>query len=286
MSYLNKVICIVIALILTLPTVADAQESYSPIPNKNKGQFYFYWGWNQSVYSNSDINFTGDDYNFTLHDVKAKDRQTKLSGTYFNPGTATIPQYNFRIGYFITEHLSISFGADHMKYVVTQNQTVNVSGEIHGAHTGFDAVYTDGNEEVQLTEDFLKFEHTDGLNYENIELRYHYRLADIKSFSIDLVEGFGFGALLPKTNSTLLGNERNDEFHLAGFGLGAIFAVNIAHKSGVFIQSEAKGGYINMPDMLTTKYSADRASQSFYFFQYNIVLGYKFGKVKQIKINE
>jgi len=84
----------------------------------------------------------------------------------------------------------------------------------------------------------------------------------------------------------LLGNERNDEFHLAGFGLGAIFAVNIAHKSGVFIQSEAKGGYINMPDMLTTKYSADRASQSFYFFQYNIVLGYKFGKVKQIKINE
>ena len=43
-----------------------------------KGQFFFYWGYNRGFYSRSDINFKGADYNFTLYDVTAKDRQSKL----------------------------------------------------------------------------------------------------------------------------------------------------------------------------------------------------------------
>jgi hypothetical protein len=39
----------------------------------------------------------------------------------------TIPQTNFRIGYFINDHYSIALGVDHMKYVA-QNQVANITG--------------------------------------------------------------------------------------------------------------------------------------------------------------
>ena len=46
-----------------------------------RGEFYFYWGWNVSWYGKSDINFKGKDYDFTLFDVRAKDRQIRLQPT-------------------------------------------------------------------------------------------------------------------------------------------------------------------------------------------------------------
>ena len=69
-----------------------------------KGSFYFYLGWNKSAYTKSDITFTGDNYNFTLYDVVADDRQSPLSANiYLNPANITIPQYNMRIGYFFND---------------------------------------------------------------------------------------------------------------------------------------------------------------------------------------
>ena len=43
---------------------------------KNKGKAYFFWGWNWAQYSRSDITFKGDNYNFTLNNVPAHDKQT------------------------------------------------------------------------------------------------------------------------------------------------------------------------------------------------------------------
>ena len=81
---------------------------------------------------------------------------------------------------------------------------------------------------------------------------------------------------MPKTNSTLLNNERHDDFHLAGYGISAVVAINISFYEVFFIQSELKGGYINMPDIRTTMDKADRASQSFLFSQLNMVFGVSF----------
>ncbi len=284
MQFFFRALIFFLALFLFSVKTIFSQELNTLIPNENKGKFYFYWGWNQSEYTHSDIHFTGEDYSFSLANVKATDRQTQLSATYINPGTATIPQYNFRFGYFFKENFSVSIGNDHMKYVVTQNQAVEITGDIEGTDSGYDGSYDQSK--IELTEDFLIFEHTDGLNYENIDVRHHFKLLDFHSFRLNLQEGVGAGIMFPKTNSTLLGNERYDEFHIAGYGINAILALNFIHKSGIFLQSEAKLGYINMPDIRTTKFTSDRAAQDFFFFQYNIVFGYRFGKVKQNQVKE
>ena len=49
---------------------------------KRKGNFFFYWGYNRSAYTNSDIHFWGDGYDFTITAVRAKDEPTTTFKTY------------------------------------------------------------------------------------------------------------------------------------------------------------------------------------------------------------
>ena len=242
----------------------------------NKGKFYVYWGGNRENFSKSDIRFKGADYDFTLYDVEAHDKPKGWHLDYINPARMTIPQTNLRIGYFINDHYNISIGVDHMKYVMYNDRRVQYSGAYPNAGSyGENPV---GNE-LTLTEDFLLFEHTDGLNYVNTEIA---RVDDISSlfglpntdmFQINTVGGLGVGLLYPKTNTTLLGKDRHDDFHISGYGLSAKAGLNFTFLKHFFIQTELKGGYINMNDIKTTKSSADSASQEFWFLQRIITVG-------------
>jgi cytochrome c1 len=242
----------------------------------NKGKFYFFWGGNRENFSKSDITFKGDDYNFTLHDVEAHDKGKGWHIDYFNPSRITIPQTNLRIGYFITDHYNISIGVDHMKYVMYQNRAVDINGYYPNQGTYGETL---PNGQVLLTEDFLTFEHTDGLNYINTEfsrvddISKWFKLPNTDKFQINLTEGIGAGFLFPKTNAKLLGKERHDDFHISGYGVSAKVGLNFTFFKHFFIQTELKGGYIDMPDIRTTNSAADKASQHFYFLQRIIAFG-------------
>lgn len=244
----------------------------------NKGKLFFYWGWNRATYSNSDIRFQGDNYDFTLQSVKANDRPTDFTFDYFHPTKITLPQTNVRLGYFLNDHYTISVGVDHMKYVVESYQDVNINGFIN-AGTRFDGVYTNGN--IQLTHYFLQFEHTDGLNYVNIELKRfdeigHFIGMTNKNFQLAITEGLGAGVLFPRTNSKLFNQKRWDEFHVSGWGVSLGAGLNLTFFKYFFMQSDLKYGYIKMPNIRTTEKSSDKASQSFSFFEKTIVFGAKF----------
>lgn len=259
--------------------IISAQEEKTN-PDKytahNKGKFYVFWGGNRESFSKSDIHFKGDNYDFTLHNVSAGDKPKGWHLDYLNPARMTIPQTNLRIGYFINDHYNISIGFDHMKYVMNQNQVVKINGEINDG-TIFDGTYN--NDLIVLTEDFLTFEHTDGLNYVNTEFS---RVDDISKwlnirntdkFQLNITEGIGAGFLYPKTNAMLLGKERHDDFNIAGYGLSAKVGLNFTFFKHFFIQTELKGGYIEMNDIRTTHSDSDKASQHFFFLQRIIAFG-------------
>ncbi|NJM79774.1 MAG: hypothetical protein HC854_09410 [Flavobacterium sp.] len=242
----------------------------------NKGKFYIFWGGNRESFSKSDIHFKGTDYDFTLYDVEARDKPKGWHVDYINPGRMTIPQTNFRMGYFINDHYNISVGVDHMKYVMTQDKRVRYSGYYPNLGSYNENPSAD---ELTLDLDFLEFEHTDGLNYIHTEfsrvddISKYIGLPNTDKFQINVTEGLGGGILLPKTNSTLLSKDNNDEFHVAGFGLSAKAGLNITVFKYFFIQAELKGGYINMNDIRTSKDPIDKASQDFWFFQRIIAFG-------------
>lgn len=237
----------------------------------NKGKFFLYWGGNRGYYSKSDIQFKGNHYNFTLSDVSAIDKPKGWHIDYINPLRMTIPQTNARIGYFISDHYSVSTGVDHMKYVMKQDQTVKINGYINGTGTPHDGTYN--NNDKVLTEDFLTFEHTDGLNYVTIEFS---RVDDISKlfgirntdvFQLNLTEGLGTGVLYPRTDTKLLNKERYDEFHIAGYGFSAKAGLHLVFFKHFLLVGELKGGYINMYDVRTTNNISDKANHKFFFFE-------------------
>jgi hypothetical protein len=234
----------------------------------NKGKWFVFWGGNRDNYTKSDIRFTGKDYDFTLYDVTAQDRPKGWHVDYINPGRMTIPQTNFRLGYYLNDHYSISLGVDHMKYVMYQNRAVNYSGNYPNRGTFNE---NSAPNQILLTEDFLTFEHTDGLNYVHAEvartddISKFIKLPNIDKFQLNFVSGLGGGILFPRTNTKLLGKERYDEFHVSGYGVSAKAGLNFTFYKYFFIQTELKGGYINMPNIRTTYDPADKASQSFLY---------------------
>ena len=246
----------------------------------NKGKFFFFWGGNRGYYTTSDIRFKGNGYDFTLSDVKAVDKPKGWHIDYINPLRMTIPQTNARVGYFISNHYTISAGVDHMKYVMEQDQVVKMNGYISGTGTIHDGSYN--NQEKLLTEDFLTFEHTDGLNYVTIELS---RVDDISKlfgihntdvFQLNITEGLGIGVLYPKTNTKLINKQRYDEFHIAGYGMSVKAGLNLVFFKHLMVIGELKGGYINMYDIRTTSSILDKAQQDFFYFQTMLALGWVF----------
>ncbi len=269
-------------LFLTFATIyvhqASAQEVSWLNQTNRKGQGFMYWGWNYSNYTKSNIHFEGDNYDFTLKRVRATDRQSHFSKDYFRFNTITIPQFNFRIGYYITEKMSISFGLDHMKYVMVSDQVATIDGEISNSGTIYDGEYH--NELIILSPDLLQFEHTDGLNYTNLELRRLDNLLKWRFLAVDLTTGVGAAVLLPKTNATFLGQDRYDDFNLAGYGFDGVVGLGVTFWNFLFVQGEIKGGFIHMPNVRITHDRADHASQQFFFSQYNIVFGLNFPLAK------
>ena len=188
----------------------------------------------------------------------------------------TIPQTNFRLGYFITDHYNISLGLDHMKYVMVQNQSVKINGSYPSIYIGNQV----NNGLLDLSDEtFLTFEHTDGLNYINSEISRVddfsklFGISNTDKIQINLTEGFGGGVLYPKTNAKVLGKERHDDFHFSGYGVSAKVGLNLTFFKHYFIQGELKGGYINMNDIQTTALTNDSASQHFMFLQRIISFG-------------
>ncbi|MFV0468700.1 MAG: hypothetical protein ACK5MK_07225 [Dysgonomonas sp.] len=239
-------------------------------PAYKKGTFYSFWGWNRSHYTNSTIHFEGENYDFTLHQVKAHDRQSTINyHNYLQLNRITIPQTNFKIGYFFKDNMAINIGVDHMKYVMDQNQRVDISGKVK---PGFEGKIESDNS-VKLTEDFLKFEHTDGLNYINAEFEYYHNFYKNGILKLNGMVGGGTGFLLPKTNATLMGEERHDDFHVSGFGLDAKVGADVLLWNLLFLRCEGKEGYINMPSIRTTSSDKDKASQHFWFAEVDFLVG-------------
>jgi hypothetical protein len=258
----------------------------------NKGKFYIFWGGNRDDFSKSDITFKGENYNFTIENAQAEDKPKGWHIDYINPTRMTIPQTNFKLGYFINDHYNISVGMDHMKYVLTQSQIAHISGYVNLPETDSGSIYngvytnTPVNLVTNFSEDdlgsqppFITFEHTDGLNYVHTELSRvddFSKLLSIRNtdkIQVNLTEGIGAGILFPKTNAKVLGKERHDELHVSGYGISAKVGLNITFFKYFFIQTELKGGYINMTDIRTTDSKIDSAQQNFYFLQKIIAFG-------------
>ena len=235
--------------ILFLSFFTSYSQDDKPISSKytahNKGKFFIAFGGNREKFTKSDIHFTGNNFDFTINNAVAHDKPKGWNIDYINPTRMTIPQTNMRFGYFVSDHYLVSLNIDHMKYIFTQDQNANVTGSINLPATdpGFIHNGTYNNTPVDFSDGtFLKFEHTNGLNYVHLEVSRFDDISKILSvggntdkFQINFTEGLGAGFLYPRTDATVLEKKEHDEFHIAGYGVSAKAGLNFNFYKYFFI---------------------------------------------------
>lgn len=262
-------------------------QTFFPQNFARKGQAFVSWGWNKSAFTHSDIRFKGVDYDFTLQKVHAADRPTSFSfGTYLSPSSLTLPQTNLKVGFFLSDHYVVTMSFDHMKYVVSNDQYVGIEGYIDVEESNYNGEYH--GEEIFLDHRFVRYEHTDGLNFWNVGFsRWDdiVRIEKLKS-TFSFTEGVAMGILYPRTNSTILGKDRHDKFHVSGYGVDLHVGLNLNLLKYFFLQVDARGGIIHMPWIRTTDSKDDEARQHFGFLSGSFSFGAQFPLVNQQKRKE
>lgn len=239
-----------------------------------KGEFFFYWGYNRGYFSKSDIRFIGYDSDFTLENVAAKDRPTPFN---FNDYVLapSIPQFVTNAGYFFKDNWCVTLGTDHMKYVMVADQEVRINGDIaDNAETGEYAGHYTGDK-IVLTPQFLRYEHTNGLNYVNAGLEHYRILWDAKKgpFKFTVVPGMSLAVMYPRSDVALFNIAGSNVFHVAGWGTALHLGFRFNLLKNLFVLWNNKGGFIALPRVLCEINKYD-AKQHFFFYQSAVSLGY------------
>ncbi len=243
----------------------------APLPEKakkEKGSFYFCWGYNKDWFSKSDLHFESkgaDNYSFTVKDVKAKDLP-KLDHIF--DVDLSIPQYVYRFGYYFRKDksLGLELSFDHAKYIMIQNQTAHIEGNIRGEYVDKDTV---------LGVRFLKFEHTNGANFLMISLLKRHQFLASKSGSHRLqgVVKPGLGIVIPQSDVSLFGKRQNNYYHVAGYIFGVEGSLRYEYRKHLFFETGFKGTFANYTNVLTVDDA--RANHHFFCLEWLADIGFQ-----------
>lgn len=197
----------------------------------NNGAFYFSWGYNTEFYTRSDIKVSqpslGND--FVFNNVKAHDH--KGWNDHFFQKELTVPQYNYRIGYFFNERqdLGIEINFDHTKYVVDSDQRIHLTGTFQNKQIDTSIVTDSNTFEWQLNNgaNFLEF---------NIVKKIKILTKWKNNIRLDALLKLGAGPVIPHVKNSIFGNDNSPHFQLGGWNIDADAAFRLTFFKHIFLE--------------------------------------------------
>ena len=75
---MNKIALTIVLFLFSFLVIAQENKILKNNKPINKGKFFAYWGWNWARYSDSDIRFKGENYDFRLSNVKSARSSNKI----------------------------------------------------------------------------------------------------------------------------------------------------------------------------------------------------------------
>lgn len=262
MKRLRKALLLVI---LVLPLLTQAQK-----PKKErKGEFYFSWGYNKEWYTNSSVTVTQPELQsrYTLHDVRSHDRVGWDEGIFNVP--ISIPQYNYRIGYFFNKKKGWAFeiNFDHTKHIIQDGQQMAIKGMLNGRPVDSTINFSKSNGFYYYLNNganFLLF---------NIVKRWNWFEARNHWFKLDALGKAGVGPVIPHVENSLFGQHNDDGFQLGGWNMGFEGALRGTFYKHVYLEFANKLDYASYSGLKVYK---GTASQSFGTYELILSLGYTF----------
>lgn len=260
---------IILALLFTITAAPVLAQKKQPLFSG----MYVQWGYNAETYTKSTIHFKmGNGNNFKIHKVTAHD-EPDYDAIYKKPLEVSIPQYNYRIGFYLNplHSKAIELNFDHAKYVVTDGQKVKVTGYIDGNYVNADSVLNPAT--------FLHFEHTDGANWLHINYVSQHTIKKTAATHRPLLTAVwkvGAGINIPRTDFTWRGDRLNNNFHIAGYNISAEAGARLYVSKKLFLEATGKTGFVKYVNALanTNAVKGNRATHSFGFLEGIVTLGY------------
>jgi len=250
---------------LLIANASMAQDSTRK--HKRTGSFYLSWGYNTEWYTKSTIHIKqpGLDNDYQMMDVKAHDHRGWDENFVTTP--VTIPQYNYRIGYYFNEKQDLAFviNFDHTKYIITDNQSIRIKGILGGKRV---------DENIMFSEDngFYYFLNN-GANFFlfNIVKRYPLFHSKNKMFKLDLTPKVGIGPVVPHVENRLFGERNDAAFQFGGWNTGIETAWRATFMKYGFIEFSQKVDYACYSYL---RVAQGRANQSFGTFELILSAGF------------
>ncbi len=232
--------------------------------NPYKSRIYFSWGYNKEWYSSSTIKVSqpSQNSNYQFNNISGED---KIGWDKLFQHELTIPQYNYRFGFFLKKHPSwgFEFNFDHTKYQMTPGQYAHVSGTINGRNVDTNLVIVD-------SVNFWKLNNGANFFLFNVTKRFYIGGTKNGLFRLYNIYKLGIGPVIPHTENTLWGHENTPGFQFGGLNAG--FEANYRLEVGnyVFIDLAQKVDYANYWGLRVYE---GTAKQSFFTYEVMATLG-------------
>lgn len=231
---------LLLALSITFGT-ANAQDFKE---RKNKNRLFVSYGLNRTAYDLSTLSMEGDGYDFSLTHFDANDGFSEYD----------FGKFNGKLGFFITDNISISVGYDNFTYKNIDDRMVKIDGEIQGG--SFGDTYEGNKDVVRTSKDFLQYSYTK-LNYVNlnVEINDDFWVSRNGKFAWSYYFGLGGGILLTESEVLLFGKDKPanttpvvSNNGMNGFAGNASFGTRV-YLGPIFLELGGKAGYMRSKEV-------------------------------------
>ena len=260
-----------VAISFLLPSAGKAQTA-----PQHRGEFYFSWGYNTEWFTHSNLKINQPELgnNYSFRNIRGHDHRGWDEGLFSK--ALTIPQYNYRIGYFFgnKKDWGIEINFDHTKFIFGDDQLVHIKGTMNNKpYDGYarfrenDAAGADSSSYYFLN---------NGANFLLFNIVKRWRLAANKtgSIQIDGLSKFGIGPVIPHVQNKFFNQpENNPGFQLGGWNTGLEGALRSTFYKHVYLEFAGKLDYARYSNLEIYK---GKAKQAFGTAEIVLSLGYTF----------
>lgn len=239
------------ALLFIIPFISKAQNATR---SSHRGEFYISWGYNTEWFTRSNVKISQPDLgnNYTFRHIKGNDHRGWDEGLFSKP--LTIPQYNYRIGYFFNDKrdLGVEINFDHTKFLFTDGQQAVIKGTFNGKPI---------DSTVNFSKPDFHYYLNNGANFFlfNIVKRWHWVTNKAGNIKIDALGKFGVGPVIPHVDNKFFGNANKPHFQLGGWNVGTEGVLRSTFYKHVYLELCGKLDYARYSNLRIYRGTAKQA---------------------------
>jgi hypothetical protein len=243
-----------------------AAQAQTTTAKKKHGAIYLSWGYNTEWYTKSTVIVKQDGLgnNYKLEKVNAHDHRGWDKDLLHQD--FTIPQYNYRLGYYFNEKQDLAFeiNFDHTKYIIADSQSIRLKGTLNNNPadtTIFFAQKAGFHYFLNNGANFLLF---------NLVKRLGLYSSNDRNLHIDFTGKAGIGPVIPHVQNSFFGKENNQGFQLGGWNAGLETAVRVTFMRYAYFEFSQKVDYARYSHLRVYE---GRAKQSFGTYELVLSVG-------------